>query len=138
MINWKFVQKVSLCTFAAAALIATAPSEAKTKRRHQQAQEQKAEQQKQAEQKPEEAAAALPVQPATPMPGANTLNVPVPPQETISTGMPAALIASAASSTSRTECSIRATRSCISCMRACNWPACFIISRMFMVSQTLR
>lgn len=80
MINWKFVQKVSLCTFAAAALIATAPSEAKTKRRHQQAQEQKAEQQKQAEQKPEEAAAALPVQPATPMPGANTLNVPVPPQ----------------------------------------------------------
>ncbi|MBS0582160.1 MAG: D-alanyl-D-alanine carboxypeptidase [Proteobacteria bacterium] len=80
MKNLQFVRKAALCGFIAAALIVAAPGEAKTKRRHQQAQEQKAEQQKQAEQKPEDAATALPVQPATPMPGANTLNVPVPPQ----------------------------------------------------------
>ena len=88
MKNLQFVQKAALCIFVAAALIATAPSEAKTRHRRQQAQEQKAEQ-KQAEQKPDEqksedaAAHNLPAQPAMPMPGANTLNVPVPPQPQI-------------------------------------------------------
>jgi D-alanyl-D-alanine carboxypeptidase (penicillin-binding protein 5/6) len=83
MKNLQIVQKVALCTLVAAALTAAVSGEAKTVHRHQKAQEQKADQQKQAaaEQKSDDAAAAaLPVPQATPMPGANTLNVPVPPQ----------------------------------------------------------
>lgn len=86
MKNLQIVQKAALCIFVSAAVIVSGQIEAKTKHRHQQALDQKA-QDKQAEQKPseqksEEAAGAesLPVPQAAPMPAANALNVPVPPQ----------------------------------------------------------
>ncbi|MBN8886972.1 MAG: D-alanyl-D-alanine carboxypeptidase [Rudaea sp.] len=81
MKNLQFVQKAALCIFTAAALIVAAPEAGAVKHRRQQAQ-QKQEQKSAEQQKSEDAAAAeaLPVQPATPMPGANALNVPVPPQ----------------------------------------------------------
>ena len=84
MKNLQLLQKAALCIGVSAALIVAAPGEARTK--HRQTQQQKAQDNKQAEQKaseqkPDDAAAQnLPVQPATPMPGANSLNVPVPPQ----------------------------------------------------------
>src|SRR5580765_510338 len=85
MKNLQFVQKAALCIFVSAMLIAVAPEAGAVKHRHQQAQQKKQEQQEQksAEQQKsgdDVAAASLPAQPATPMPGANTLNVPVPPQ----------------------------------------------------------
>ena len=79
MKNLQLLQKAALCICVSAALIVAAPGEARTK--HRQTQQQKAQDNKQAEQKPDDAAAQnLPAQPATPMPGANSLNVPVPPQ----------------------------------------------------------
>jgi len=85
MKNLQFVQKAALCIFVSASLIAVAPEAGAVKHRHQQAQQKKQEQQEQknADQQKsgdDAAGASLPVQPATPMPGANTLNVPVPPQ----------------------------------------------------------
>ncbi len=84
MKNLQFVQKAALCILVSAAVVAAAPGEARTKHRQQQAQqqkEQKEQEAKQAEQKTETAAGeSMPVPQATPMPAANALNVPVPPQ----------------------------------------------------------
>jgi D-alanyl-D-alanine carboxypeptidase (penicillin-binding protein 5/6) len=84
MKNSVFVQKAALCIFTVVALIAVAPDASAVKRRHQQqAQKQDQQEQKASESQKsadEAAGSNLPVQAATPMPGANALNVPVPPQ----------------------------------------------------------
>jgi D-alanyl-D-alanine carboxypeptidase (penicillin-binding protein 5/6) len=88
MKNLQFVKKAALCTFVSALLIAAAPDAGAVKHRHQQTQQQKAQDQKAQDQKNAEsqksddsaAASSLPAPQATPMPGANALNVPVPPQ----------------------------------------------------------
>jgi len=80
----QFVQKVALCIFAAAALSAAMPAEARTKHKAHAAQKTDQKSDAKAEEKPAEGAAPSAVQPApAPLPPPGALNVPVPPAPTL-------------------------------------------------------